>query len=90
MADSSPLFTGSEVVIVTGASSGIGAVTVVRLAQRGVRKFCLTGRNEQGLQKTKDTVIREATKDAVFVDVLGLKHDYSNLIVKCFSNSKCK
>ena len=73
MAESLSLFTGSEVVIVTGASSGIGAATVQRLAQKGVRKFCVTGRNEQGLCKTIDTVIREATNKPEFVTVIGLK-----------------
>ena len=34
-------FTNDEVVIITGASSGIGAGTAVKFAETGVKKFCL-------------------------------------------------
>ena len=47
------LFGPETVVIVTGSSSGIGAATVVKFAQKGVNRFCLTGRNQQGILDTQ-------------------------------------
>jgi len=46
------MFSG-KVVLITGASSGIGAATALRFAQLGAR-LSLAGRNEKNLQKTAE------------------------------------
>lgn len=49
---------GDQVMVITGATSGIGLVTAKRAAQRGAR-VVLCSRNEPELQQT-ESVIREA------------------------------
>ena len=53
-------FTDAEVAIVTGASSGIGAGTAIKLVQEGVTKLCLTGRNLEALKETKQKCLEES------------------------------
>lgn len=45
-----------KVAIITGASSGIGAVTAKLFAQKGC-SLCLTGRNEENLKKVQQECI---------------------------------
>ena len=54
------MFTGNEVAIVTGASSGIGAGTAVKLVQKGVSKLCLTGLILKDLEETEKKCIQES------------------------------
>jgi len=70
MQQQAALFDPETVVIITGSSSGIGAATAVKFAQKGVKKFCLTGRNSEGLESTKKTVLG-VCNDAEFVVVVG-------------------
>ena len=65
-----PAFEPHQVAIVTGSSSGIGAATVVKLAQKGVNKFCITGRNVDGLERTKK-MAAEVNQSLEFVSVIG-------------------
>ena len=53
MASSNTLPFNDEVAVITGASSGIGRGAAVKLAQKGVVKFCLTGRNQSELEQTR-------------------------------------
>ena len=65
-------FCGESVAIVTGASSGIGAATAVKLAQWGVGRFCLTGRDVKELEKTKQKCLNiSKMKDTDIITVSG-------------------
>ena len=64
------LFDPDTVVIVTGSSSGIGAATVVKFGQKGVNRFCLTGRNQQGILDTQQQ-LNSINPKAECVVVLG-------------------
>lgn len=54
-----------QVMVITGASSGIGLVTARRAAERGA-KLVLAARNEQALQTLAAELQRGGT-DAVYV-----------------------
>ncbi|XP_075262555.1 putative oxidoreductase SERP2049 [Convolutriloba macropyga] len=64
------LFSDEKVVIITGASSGIGQETAVKFVEKGITKLCLNGRNIEGLQKTKQDCLT-ANKDAEVLLVQG-------------------
>ena len=66
----SSYFSGNEVAIVTGASSGIGAGTALKLAEKGVNKFCLTGRNVKALKETKSVCIDQSNGKLTNEDIL--------------------
>ncbi|XP_075262556.1 3-oxoacyl-[acyl-carrier-protein] reductase FabG-like [Convolutriloba macropyga] len=65
------LFSDEKVVIITGASSGIGQETAVKFVEKGITKLCLNGRNGEGLEKTKQDCLA-VNKDA---DVLLVQGD---------------
>ena len=69
-------FGSDQVAVITGASSGIGRGAAVKLAQKGITKFCLTARNREGLEETKKLCMEHATKktsEENFVLVAGYK-----------------
>ena len=51
------------VAVVTGASSGIGEGTAIKLAQMGVGRLCITGRNTHALETTKQKCIKAAPSE---------------------------
>ncbi|XP_075263706.1 meso-2,3-butanediol dehydrogenase-like [Convolutriloba macropyga] len=64
------LFSDEKVVIITGASSGIGQDTAVKFVEKGITKLCLNGRNADGLEKTKQDCLA-VNKDAEVLLVQG-------------------
>ncbi|XP_075263236.1 putative oxidoreductase SERP2049 [Convolutriloba macropyga] len=64
------LFSDEKVLIITGASSGIGQETAVKFVEKGITKLCLNGRNAEGLEKTKQDCLA-VNKDAEMVLVQG-------------------
>jgi len=50
------------VALITGAGSGIGQVTAVELARRGVRAIALADIQQSGLDETKKFVAREGAE----------------------------
>ena len=57
-------------MIVTGSSSGIGEATVVKFGQKGVNRFCLTGRNQEGILDTQQK-LNSVNPKAECVVVIG-------------------
>ena len=53
-------FTNGEVAIITGASSGIGAGTAVKLAQLGVMGLCITARKEALLKEVQNKCVEQS------------------------------
>ena len=67
-------FSADQVAVISGASSGLGRGTAVKLAQKGITKFCLTARNREGLEETRRICIEQAankTCEQNFVIVAG-------------------
>lgn len=69
-----------KVVIVTGASSGIGAATAVFLSKLGA-KLSLTGRNLENLQKVSQNCDKAAATFVVSAD-LTKESDIENIVNK--------
>ncbi|KAI4468514.1 hypothetical protein MML48_2g00017777 [Holotrichia oblita] len=70
----------SKVVLITGASSGIGAATAVRFAAEGA-KLALTGRNVENLQATAQKCEeKNQLKPLIIKADLGLDDDVKNII----------
>lgn len=63
-----------KVVVVTGASSGIGAATAVKFAKHGAT-LSLTGRNEENLKKTALECASFVGKDKVLLTVGSLTNE---------------
>ena len=68
------LFSDEKVVIITGASSGIGQETAVKFVEKGITKLCLNGRKADGLDKTKQDCLA-VNKEAEMVLVQGLSYE---------------
>ena len=60
----------SKVILITGASSGIGAGTAIYMSKHGYRKFALVARREDKLKE-----VSTDCKKAGATDVLILKKD---------------
>ncbi|KAK9696175.1 hypothetical protein QE152_g32076 [Popillia japonica] len=70
----------SKVVLITGASSGIGAATAVRFAAEGA-KLALTGRNLENLQTTAQKCEEKSQLKPVIIKAdLDLDDDVKNII----------
>ena len=78
------LFKGGEVAIITGASSGIGAGTAVKLAQKGISKLCLTGRSLDALQLTKSKCIEVSERKLSEDDVILIDGKLKCSLQKCY------
>lgn len=63
-----------QVVVITGASSGIGLATAHMFASRGVRGLVLAARNEEALRKIADDLSRGGTR-AIAVPADVSKHE---------------
>jgi len=63
-----------QVVVITGASSGIGLATAHMFASRGVRGLVLVARNEEALRKIADELSRGGTR-AIAVPADVSKHE---------------
>ena len=60
------MFTNDEVVIITGASTGIGAGTAIKFVEKGVKRFCFSGRKQEDLNNTKRACIEAS--DGILTD----------------------
>ena len=80
------LFSDEKVVIITGASSGIGQDTAVKFVEKGITKLCLNGRNTDGLEKTKQDCLA-VNKDAEVLLVKGLQS--FRVPKNCFNGWRC-
>lgn len=70
-----------KVVIITGASSGIGEATAKKLAEKGA-KVVLTARREERLNEIKEDILNnDGTAIVVTADVTK-KEDFSNVVSK--------
>ncbi len=70
-----------SVIIITGASSGIGEATASRLAAKGA-KVVLTARREERLNELRDKITSEGGKALVVPADVTKKSDVENIINK--------
>jgi len=70
MYSASPIAPAGKVIIITGASSGIGAVTAIQFAKLGCR-LSLSGRNEKNLNETKQKCIEAGLKKDDVITTVG-------------------
>lgn len=71
----------NKVVIITGASSGIGEATAVKLAKQG-SKVVLTARREDKLESLKDRITSDGGQALVVTSDVTKKEDFENLVSK--------
>ncbi len=65
----------NQVVVITGASSGIGAASALALAQRGAR-LCLLARSTERLVEIADAALRQGVAD-VFIQSCDVRDEAS-------------
>lgn len=68
-----------KVVIITGASSGIGEATALKLAEKGA-KVVLTARREERLTKLKENILNNDGTALVVTGDVTQKEDFENLV----------
>lgn len=71
----------NKVIIVTGASSGIGKATAIKLAKNGA-SVVLTSRSEEKLEEIKETIEKNNGKALVVTCDVTSKDDFSKLVEK--------
>ncbi|SHN02656.1 SDR family oxidoreductase [Polaribacter sp. KT 15] len=71
----------NKVIIVTGASSGIGKATAIKLAKNGA-SVVLTSRSEDKLEEIKETIEKNNGKALVVTCDVTSKDDFSKLVEK--------
>ncbi|SDF08114.1 NADP-dependent 3-hydroxy acid dehydrogenase YdfG [Pricia antarctica] len=71
----------NKVIIITGASSGIGEATAMKLAEKGA-KVVLTARRESKLKELERKITSKGGKALVVSGDVTKKSDYENLIKK--------
>lgn len=64
-----------QVVVVTGASSGIGLATARLFAESGVRGLVLVARNEEALREIASELSRSGTRAVAVAADTGSRHD---------------
>ncbi|MFD2562148.1 SDR family oxidoreductase [Aquimarina rubra] len=71
----------NSVIIITGASSGIGEATALKLAKHGA-KVVLTARREDRLEKLKKKIEDEGGKALVVTGDVTKKEDFETIVSK--------
>ena len=71
----------NKVIIVTGASSGIGKATAIKLAKNGA-SVVLTSRSEDKLEEIKEAIEKNNGKALVVTCDVTSKDDFSKLVEK--------
>jgi hypothetical protein len=71
----------NKVVIITGASSGIGAATAKKLAKEGA-KVVLTARRKERLKELKEELEKNGGEALVVTGDVTNKSDYENLVAE--------
>jgi len=70
-----------KVVIITGASSGIGEATALKLSNKGA-KVVLTARREEKLEELKNKIESNGGTALIVTGDVTKKEDYDNLVEK--------
>ncbi|MBU2948868.1 SDR family oxidoreductase [Zobellia uliginosa] len=70
-----------KVVIITGASSGIGEATALKLSNKGA-KVVLTARREEKLEELKNKIESNGGTALIVTSDVTKKEDYDNLVEK--------
>lgn len=68
-----------KVVIITGASSGIGEATALKLSEKGA-KVVLTARREERLNELKEKIVHNDGTALVVTGDVTKKEDFENLV----------
>ncbi|WP_281542384.1 SDR family oxidoreductase [Maribacter aestuarii] len=71
----------NKIVIITGASSGIGAATAKKLAKEGA-KVVLTARRKERLMELKEAIEKNGGEALVVTGDVTNKSDYENLVAQ--------
>lgn len=78
---------GNKVVLITGASSGIGAATAVHFAKKGA-KLSICGRNQDNLNKVAEECRKVGADPLTVVTDITSKNDCDELIKKTIGHYK--
>ncbi|WP_276165363.1 SDR family oxidoreductase [Zobellia alginiliquefaciens] len=73
-----------KVIIITGASSGIGEATALKLSSEGA-KVVLTARREERLEELKEKIESNGGTAMIVTGDVTKKSDYENLVKKTLS-----
>lgn len=73
-----------KVAIVTGASSGVGWQSAVRLAEQGVR-LCITARRGEALERLRDEVQRTGGECLVVPGDVTVQEDVERVVRECMA-----
>ncbi|CAM3575225.1 SDR family oxidoreductase [Zobellia roscoffensis] len=76
-----------KVIIITGASSGIGEATALKLSSEGA-KVVLTARREERLEELKEKIESNGGTAMIVTGDVTKKSDYENLVKKTLSEYK--
>ncbi|ATB29652.1 SDR family NAD(P)-dependent oxidoreductase [Melittangium boletus] len=74
-----------QVAIVTGASSGVGWQSAVRLAEAGVR-LCVTARTAQALERLRDEVLQRGGECLVVPGDVTVQEDVERVVRECLAH----
>jgi short-subunit dehydrogenase len=74
-----------KVAIVTGASSGVGWQSAIRLAEQGVR-LCVTARRGEALEKLRDEVLRMGGECLVAPGDVTVREDVDRVVRACLEH----
>ncbi|MDC6352689.1 SDR family oxidoreductase [Zeaxanthinibacter sp. PT1] len=71
----------NNVVIITGASSGIGEATAIKLAEHGA-KVVLTARREERLEKVRKSIVKNGGEALVVTADVTSKEDMEKVVTR--------
>ena len=74
-----------QVAIVTGASSGVGWQSAVRLAEAGV-KLCVTARTAEALERLRGQVVRAGGECLVVPGDVTVQEDVERVVRECLAH----